>query len=151
MILAGLIAGFVVLLGTLLSIGGVYYVAKRKLRRAFLTFVQSPSAGVASPFAIFCQSLAEVFGSALSRSLKATFMGVESVEAKRESREATTAAISGSPLLAMILQSFPALGKKLNPAMAMLAGDMLKKVAERQPTGGGGNHNTPTNAVRFKF
>ena len=84
-----------------------------------------------SEFAKFIDILTDQFGAKVSQSLKATFMGVQSVDAKNsakiEGAITKDVAAAGSPLLGVAMQSFPALAKLIakNPALAGQAQSIL--------------------------
>ena len=142
-VLTGAVAGVIVLVGLLASAGVIYYAIRRKIERVVISFLVSPTPDTASPFALLVSSIAGTFGSEISASLKATFMGLQSVEAKNASRAAAASVIQGNPLLTMIISSFPAVGRKLrnNPALAGLADIGLSKVMAGRAAGGEtGNH-----------
>ncbi len=146
MILTGIITGFTVAIVLLLVLGVMFYVVKRKIANIFRGFFESPNKDVASPFAVLVATIAQTFGTEISQSLKATFMGVQSVES-RNNRKAEIAAAAGSnPLLGVILQAFPALGKRLSgPVVSALASSLL---AGKPPD----NHNHGSDIQSpFKF
>jgi len=153
MILAAIVAGLSACAGLLLAGGILYYVAKRKIRAIFRNFTSVTASGGASPLACLCSLVGGVFASEIAGSLKATFMGIESVAAKSGRRAAGQSALAGavasSPLLAALVASFPAVGKKLssNPALAGLAGAVLDKVSSGRPGGNGSSGE----AVKFNL
>ena len=151
MILAGFIAGLTVLIGLLLAGGVFFYVQKRRIIELVRNFISNPSPGDPSPFALLCESVAGIFGAALSRSLKATFMGIESSESKGINKQRAEATIAGSPMLAALVAGFPNLAKKFinNPAMASLADLALKKITMVPKPGVAAPDNG--HAVRFRF
>ena len=128
--------------------------AKRRIANFIVGFVQSPDKDTPSPLALLCQSIASIFGQQISLHLKATFLGLQSVDIKNERREVAGNIISGNSVLAAIMASFPAVGKKMgkNPAMAALANMAISKF-----TGGtGGNEqssgsNGSNEQVKFKL
>jgi di/tricarboxylate transporter len=149
MILTAIAAGFVafLLLAGLFAVG--FLVLKRKIQRSFLEFVTAPGKDQPSAFALIVQSIASTFGSEISAHLKATFLGLQSVEAKNERREVAAGIIGNNAVLSAILASFPAVGKKLgkNPALAGLAEMAVNKFMSPKSAPAGGS----SPAVQFKM
>lgn len=150
MILTGFLTGLIVLFIVFSGVIGVFFYAKRRVTRDMVRLLQSPSSDIPSPFALIVQSIANVFGQEIANHLKAVFLGLQSVEAKNERKEATQALIQDNALLSTIISSFPAVGKKMtkNPALAQLAGIVInKELNKNNPS----ERSQDSNPVKFEF
>jgi hypothetical protein len=84
-----------------------------------------------SEFSNIVSMMADEFGVKVAASLKSTFMGVQSGDAKATQQVEAAMVEDGiagqNPILGMILQSYPALAKKImkNPALASKAMELL--------------------------
>lgn len=136
MILAAILTGLVTALVLVLALFIIYRVASAR----FFEFCSAPDDKTPSPLAAIVQSIASVFASALSQSLKAVFMGVESVESKNRGRLQADFIADSNPMLGAILSSFPAVAKRIakQPALAQLAIDLIAKHGAKNGGGGGG-------------
>jgi hypothetical protein len=124
------------ILVALTIITGAYYVGKRKLRQLFRDIFEAPDETSPSAAAVFVKMAADVFAQQFTNSLKATFMGVESVAARNEKKESALAALATNPTLLAIASSFPAVRKMVekNPAIAAIANQfMSKKNGSKKP------------------
>ena len=151
MILTSIISGFVAAFVLFFLLLGVFYVAKRKFSTFLQSFVTASSPGLPSPLAIVIQQVAGVFATEISKSIKGTLMGIQSVESRNETAEQSAQLATQSPLLGAVLAAFPGVGKRLakNPALATLALSMLNKKQNSSailPGNGGSNQGNP-----FKF
>lgn len=128
-LLTGLVTGLIVLSGLLFLFLGVYCYAKKQFNEYIRANLYSPDGDSPSNFALVVQSIAGVFGTEIAHHLKAVFLGLQSVEAKNERREAANALINNHSVLGAIAASFPAVAKKMknNPALAQLAMMALEK------------------------
>jgi hypothetical protein len=130
MILTALLAGLVSSFSLLLAMGVVYYVVKRKIERDLRAFITSPGENTPSPFAAIVQSVAGVFATSFTASIKGAFMGMSSVDAKNARRETAAAMTSSSPWLGAILSALPkpVVNRIMkNPELVSMAMGMLKK------------------------
>lgn len=125
--LTAFLTGFTGAITLIFFFGVCFYAGKRWLSGQFVKHFTSSSEGSASNFALLCQSIASIFGSEISQRLKSTFLGVESVAAKKESREAAMNLSSGNPVLGAIMASFPSVAKRIikNPAMGAMISSFL--------------------------
>jgi len=74
-------------------------------------------------------------------------MGLSSVEARNEKREAVDSLLAGNPALGAILSMIPGSRKLMrNPALLSMAAQALGKLS-----GAGGNHQAPTPAKLPNF
>jgi len=151
MILTGIFSGLVTVFGLLLAGAIVYRLAKRKIRAFVVDFVTSPSPQTPSPFAALVSLIAVTFGSEIAGSLKAVFMGVQSVDAKNERSALAASVISGNSMLGAIVSGFPAVGKamKKNPGMAALADLVLGRVLSGKGQSTGGPTSPASPASKF--
>ncbi|KKM23370.1 hypothetical protein LCGC14_1615900 [marine sediment metagenome] len=133
MILTVALIGSAVVLINVLLILAVYRRFSRE-KQAFIAVLQSyfePHGEDPSEFSKVINIVTDQFGVKMAQSLKSTFMGVQSVDAKNTARiegAITKDAVSaGSPLLGVAMQSFPALAKLIakNPALAGQAQTIL--------------------------
>lgn len=118
------------------------YVDRQK--RAFTSILQSyfeaPDSETPSQFALVTEAISERFAQKLVASLKSSFMGMQSVDAKNMARlegdVMQDVAGQQNPMLGAILSSFPAVSKRLakNPALYPLVQAAMAKLA----TGAGG-------------
>lgn len=147
MILTALAASL--LLTTLICIVIVYRFYRR-LSSSLSAFITSPDEKTASPLANFVDNLAFVFSQRLVLQFKTTFMGMNSVDAKKERAEAGQLALDKSPLLGTIAQFIPGIGKRLakNPVAVELISSLLNKA-------GGNGHkevaSSPAGDNPFKY
>jgi 6-phosphogluconate dehydrogenase len=114
-----------------------------------------------SQFAAFIEIAAGILSSKMIASLKATFMGMQSVDKRNEQRLQTDMFSdmigAANPLIGSVLDMFPAVKKRLmkNPELAELA---ISKIAEMAAKRGGngaeqvsvsGNGNHSQNSDKF--
>jgi len=116
----------------------------------FRAFIAPESEGKLSPFANVCQVLADMTGRSIVATLKSTFMGKQSGEARGE--QAVLGDIiesSANPLVAGLINSFPALKKTIrrNPALLDIAMNFLsqKKVSPNS------NHENESVSPKFEL
>ena len=100
-----------------------------------------------SQFAAFVNILAETFATRIVTSAKMSLLGMQSVDSKNEKRLESDfiqdMASQQSPVLGMLLQSFPALGRRIakNPALAEMAISMVQKYAGKMTAAGHNGHD----------
>jgi len=148
MILTAITVMFSVFFGVMLAAGVLYVIIKRQIERLIRDFVTSPGQNTPSPFASLVSQIAGVVGGSVAASLKAVFLGVQSVESKN-ARAMESEMIAGqSPILGAIMTSFPAVAKRLakNPQLAGLALEVAGKVFSKSK--GGAPMEAP---VQYKF
>jgi galactokinase/mevalonate kinase-like predicted kinase len=149
MILTAVLVGISSFVGLLCAGGVIFYVAKRQIVKVCRTFIESPSPDVASPLAFAVTEASRIAGAQVAQSLKAVFMGLESVEAKNTRKLEAATIASSSPMVSALVNAFPGLGKRIlkNPALAGLAIDVAQKVL----AGKGGGAPDNGHAISFKF
>ncbi|GAH92970.1 unnamed protein product, partial [marine sediment metagenome] len=103
--------------------------------------------GLASPFADTISGIAQVVGSSVATQIKNTFTG-EALLTQRQEKGilkdiAQDQLEQSNPLIAMILQQFPTLQKRLlkNPALLPMATEALKKL--------GGDHHESGESINY--
>ena len=105
-----------------------------------VAFMTSPAEGVPSPLAQLVQLAGKTAGAEVAASLKGAFMGHSSALAKAETAIAEDVLVDSagarSPLLGLILQSFPRLTKRLAKSPAAAAA--LSQIDLGSLLGGGG-------------
>ncbi|GAI05443.1 unnamed protein product [marine sediment metagenome] len=107
--------------------------------------------GLPSPFADTISGIAQVVGSSVATQIKNTFTG-ESLLAQRQEKGilqdmAKDQLEQSNPLIAMILQQFPTLQKRLlkNPALLPMATEALSKLGK----GAGGDHGRSGESIDY--
>ena len=133
MILTAILVGFFVFLGQILAVLVAIRLVKAAITRAIVRFITKPSENTPSPLVELINMVAIQTGGQVSASLKAAFMGIQSVDSKAERKAMAQAVISGNSLLNAFVQSFPAVGKKLskNPMLAGLADMAIDKFTNK--------------------
>jgi len=152
-VLTAALTSFVILSGLFLGAFFAFKYLKSKVLAVFYAnFIPADSA-TPTPFALIVQSIASTFGTEIAAHLKATFLGLQSVDAKNERREAAAGIIGGNSILGAILSSFPAVGKKIskNPAMAALADMAINRFTGGPRPAGNESNNHEFHPVQFKF
>lgn len=105
-------------------------------------FLTSPDANTPSPLAQTVDAMSQLLARAVIVQAKTSLMGMNSVEAKAEKRQATSEAMARFPALGFLQNLSPGLSKSLlkNPALLNLAGQFLQsKVTGQTGTNQPGN------------
>lgn len=127
----------------------LYNREKQKFISQIRAFFESPNKETPSYFASVTDNIAGQFAYRLSTTLKATFMGVQSGEAKQGAKLQEALSLDlltqKSPMAGAILTSFPAVQKlvKSNPALGEMAASMLANMGKNKGEGGGGDDGNP--------
>ena len=115
---------------------------KRQFSDQVTGFLASPADGQPSPLAQLVQLAGKTAGAEVAASLKGAFMGHSSALAKAENAIAEDVLVDSagarSPLLGLILQSFPRLTKRLAKSPAAVAA--LSQIDIGSLLGGGGGN-----------
>ncbi len=127
--------------------------ASRRVAQQLTSFVSPVAEGQPSPLAQLTQLMGQTMGQAMALQLKTMLMGTSSSIAKAETALAQDAMLdqveAKNPLLALLLQSFPRVAKRLSrsPAAATALsqldfGSIFKGEGQRSESAGpgGGNH-----------
>lgn len=135
----------------LLSVAYILYLReKRKIISNLTAFITPAAEGQPSPLYQMISAAGDQLAVNLVARAKATFMGIQSGQARLEKAVAgdiaVDAASAASPLIAAALNSFPSLAKRVRktPELAALAMQLLssKKPAADRPAGNGSQpHN----------
>jgi len=140
MVLTALLTGLVVVAGLVAVSYAVYRVLSQKLA----DFLTAPDESTPSPFAQAVDSIAVTFAQRFTASLKASLLGMASVDKRNEQRLqddiVQDVATQANPMIGMLLQQFPQLRKRLakNPELIETALAYFNKGAGLAPGNGGG-------------
>ena len=128
MLLTALTTAGAVLLAWILSGIAFFLVYRRAKSRVIMlarSFFEAPDTKTPSDFGRLIDSTAILLAQRFSQSIKATFMGIQSVDSKNETRIEEAIVKDGltqqMPLAGMVLDSFPSLSKMIrkNPGRAV--------------------------------
>ena len=112
-----------------------YQREKREFIHSLRAYFESSNPDTPSQFAMLTEILSERFSQKLVNSLKSSFMGQQSVDAKNiqrlEGDLVQDLAGQQSPILGAILNSYPAVAKRLakNPSLLPLVQSLMSKVS----------------------
>lgn len=138
-LVAGLIVTFIALLR--------YQREKQAFLEALKLYFEAPNAETPSQFALLTEVVSERFSQKMVASLKSSFMGMQSVDAKNvgrlESDLLQDVASQQNPALGAILGAYPAVARRLakNPSLLPLVQNIMAKV------GAGGTGNNEQHSV----
>jgi hypothetical protein len=118
----------------------VIFFKMRSLYRDFVEFITPPDEGTMSPAAMVASAMADMLSKSIMMQAKTFFMGKESGIVRGETGIETDILMAKNPMLGMLLQSFPKLGKKLakNPALIEFA---MSKLGGNKPASAPVNHD----------
>jgi len=136
-----LIAGLVVLAVLLRSLNR----QKQALLLTLRLYFEPPDEETPSQFALLTDTLSQQLASKLIVTLKSSFMGMQSVDAKNQARLqgdlVQDLATQKNPMLGALLESFPAIQRRLakNPSLTPVVEQMIARIGqagkEKQPKG----------------
>ena len=136
MILAAILGASLVILGNIvLAVLALRYIERQKTAAidAALAYF-APDGDKMSQFALAVDAIAATFGARLVNSLKASFMGMQGVDARNEKRLQTDmmSDMAGqvNPVLGALVTQFPAVARRLakNPELIGLAQGLLGSI-----------------------
>lgn len=148
MILTALITAGSVLIAALVVLVllvRAYNHEKRALLETLRLYFEPPDEETPSQFAQLTDAVGQQFSSKLITTLKASFMGMQSVDAKNQARLqgdlVQDLATQKNPMLGALLESFPAIQRRLakNPSLTPVVEQMIAKMTQagkdKQPKG----------------
>lgn len=148
-----LLAG-VLLVNVLVFSAIFYFIFKirsiyRDSYKTITEFLSSPDDKTPSPLASVIDQVSQVVARAIIVQAKTTFMGMSSVQAKAEKKQAVEQVEAQYPMLGLLKNLSPGIQKSLvkNPALLNLAGQLLSKANPGQSQ----SHTTPSNGQSLHF
>jgi hypothetical protein len=145
-ILAALTASILVLAGFFIA----FLLIRRRISTLVRDFLTAPNDKTPSPLAQLADTAFFMLSQRLVLQLKTTFMGLNSVDAKKEKAEAAAAILGESPVLGILAQFIPGAGKFLskNPAAAGIISRALAGPGHKRDNG---QHESGSSSIESPF